>query len=66
MKELLLKKEVYSPKTIDEAIDAYVGYAKMEVADCGDYVRIRFSKCRYDETRTVKEFENYVIGLENS
>ncbi len=27
---------------------------------------ITFLKCKYDENLTIKEFENYMIGLENS
>ena len=51
MKTLELSKEIYSLSSIEETI-RYLW-------------KLVFRKCRYDELRTVYEFENYLIGLEN-
>ena len=66
MKELLLKKEIYSSASINQTISAYADFAEFVISDNGDYRCIRFNNCRYDEQRTIKEFENYLIGMENA
>ena len=65
MKQLWLNKEIYSGGTIRNAIKAYSGYAAFSVIEDNTYICLQFDKCKYDELRTVKEFENYLIGLEN-
>ena len=44
----------------------YKNYALMTVKYKEEYAIITFWKCLLDETQTVKEFENYMIGVENS
>lgn len=44
----------------------YKNYALTSVSYKRDYAVITFWKCRYDEEQTIKEFENYMIGVENS
>lgn len=65
MDELHLCKEIYSNENISNAIVAYKGLASISLFDCGNYWSLSFSDCKYDNTRTVHEFENYLIGLEN-
>ena len=66
MKELKLNKEIYSNHKIVKAMSVYSGFAEMEMHNGGKYSLIVFSKCKYDEDLTIKEFENYLIGLENN
>lgn len=65
MKELLLNKEIYSPHKIQEAVLAFNELSNVVVSDYENYLLLAFTKCKYDELRTIKEFENYLIGLEN-
>lgn len=44
----------------------YKNHAITTVSFLHDYAIITFWKCKYDEELTVKEFENYMIGVENS
>ena len=66
MKELKLSKAIYSIQGIKETIGAYSGYATMEIHNRGAHWGVMFSACKYDEKLTVKEFENYLIGMENN
>ena len=65
MKKLLLRKDIYSSESIKKAIGSYAGLAEFGIFDAGDYIGVLFNNCKYDEQRTVKEFENYLIGMEN-
>lgn len=65
MTRLRLSKDIYSEKNLSRALNAYEGYGVITVSDTEDSWNLEFNKCKYEETRTVKEFENYLIGLEN-
>lgn len=65
MKELKLSKAIYSIEDIKKTVGAYSGYATMEIHNKGEHWGVMFSACKYDEKLTVKEFENYLIGMEN-
>lgn len=49
-----------------EAAAAYSALASIEVQKVTDSYMLLFSDCKYDEQTTVCEFENYLIGLENT
>lgn len=66
MKKLKVNRSVYSDKSIHETMKVYKNYALMTVKYKEEYAIITFWKCLLDETQTVKEFENYMIGVENS
>ena len=66
MKKLRVNKSIYSDESIAKTILAYKDFAVTSVSNKKDYVVITFWKCKYDEDQTVKEFENYMIGVENS
>lgn len=66
MKKLKINSSVYSDKTIKIAIQAYQNLAAITKKNKDDSAEITFWKCQYDEETTVKEFENYLIGIENS
>ena len=44
----------------------YSNLCEFSIAEKADEWEVRFSNCRFDEQRTVNEFENYLIGLENN
>ena len=48
------------------AIDAYKELAKITLLHGKRNAEIIITHCKYDEEQTAKEFENYLICLENS
>lgn len=66
MKKLKFNRSVYSDETIEKARVAYKNHALTVVTYKQQYAIVTFIKCKYDENQTVKEFENYMIGVENS
>ncbi len=65
MKKLVLNKEVFSVNQITAAKIAYKDIADIKISSKKNYFVVNFFKCKYDEERTIREFENYLIGLEN-
>ena len=63
--ELLLSKEVYSKSDLQIAMDAYRSFADISIFERDQYWQIDFAHCKYGAERTMKEFENYMIGLAN-
>lgn len=63
---LQLSAEIYSDASIDKACRAYEGYAKIKVKKFEKYTELRFDRCKYDAELTIREFENYLINVENS
>lgn len=66
MKKVKINRNIYSEHTIEKAMEIYKNHAVTTLRYKGDYATITFWKCKYDEDQTIKEFENYMIGLENS
>lgn len=66
MKKIKISREVFSDTTIDQALYDYKEIAKTTLKRKDKFSIITFWYCKYDENRTIKEFENYLIGLENS
>ncbi len=62
---LKLSKEIYDDRAINMACKDYKEYARIIVKNNNDSYELLFDKCRYDKRRTILEFENYLIGLEN-
>lgn len=65
MIELSFDKEIYSEGNLLAGIAAYKEFAAIELNNNGQKWNLCFSECKYDEKITAKEFENYIIGLEN-
>lgn len=65
MKRITVDLGIYSKETIQKAIQDYRNLAKISVKQNAEQATITFWYCKYDESRTVKEFENYLIGIEN-
>lgn len=60
-----LNKEIFTKSKIVYAIDIYRDYANIKMTEESGYWILDFKNCRYGRERTEREFENYLIGLEN-
>lgn len=65
MIKLELCKEIYNKQSISIAMGAFRDLAKISINEFGNYYEISFNDCSYDESMTMREFENYVIDLQN-
>lgn len=65
MNELFVCKELYKYCNLLAAIDAYENIARISIHEMESYWKLCFSDCVYGTARTIHEFENYLIGLEN-
>lgn len=66
MTKLKLRSDVYTEESIKKVIAVYKTLAEIVIEGQKDgYIRICFINCIYDEKLTIKEFENYLIGVEN-
>lgn len=63
---LKLSKDIYSPEVVQTALHDYEGLASIAMSEDQNCRILNFSDCPYGEQRTVREFENYLIGLENT
>lgn len=66
MKKLKISTDVYSIGNIHKTMDVYKGYANIDIQVENNRITLNFNNCIYDEDTTIKEFENYLIGVENS
>lgn len=66
MIRLELHKEIYSYEKIKYVMDIYKEYARIKILNEEDKFILIFDKCKYEEKTTIREFENYLIGLENT
>jgi His-Xaa-Ser system protein HxsD len=60
-----LSKAIYSKMAVCRAAEAFQNIARITVRETDNYWSLEFSGCQYGETATSKEFENYLIDLEN-
>lgn len=65
MNRLELKTDIYSIENIIKTCEAYKELAEISICKTADAVILQFAKCRYEENLTMKEFENYLINIEN-
>lgn len=66
MRKLQINSEIFSDKTVKQALNDYKKISTTSIKRSNKYSTVIFWKCKYDEEQTLKEFENYMIGLENS
>lgn len=66
MKKIEFSCELFSEKNIEQALADYKKIANTSIKKSDKYYIVRFWSCKYNESRTIKEFENYLIGLENN
>ena len=65
MKSLRLPKEIYRYEMIQQTIQEFISLAHIKIKDSDDCWEVLFSRCRFGTEKTVSEFENYLICLEN-
>ncbi len=65
MNKLQLSLEIYTPENIEKVCMVYKNLAKTKVKKKRDTIEVIFTKCKYDVEITKKEFENYLINVEN-
>lgn len=65
MKRTKLSKNIYDESIIRQAIRDYGSIANIQLKSDSAYYDLQFENCKYDENRTLKEFENYLIDLMN-
>lgn len=65
MAKIKLSKELYSEKCLRKAMADYSSLAQITIEYDQESWLIQFSNCKYEENRTISEFENYLIELEN-
>lgn len=66
MIKLKINKEVFSRRKLELSISEFSNLADIKISDNRDHYLLEFSQCKYDENKTVLEFENYLIELENN
>lgn len=66
MSDLLLKRELYSEQAIISTVKIYSQLASITYRIEEEIIEVSFQMCLYDKKTTIMEFENYLIGIENS
>lgn len=66
MKKVIFNRKIYSDATIEHTMKIYKSHAVTTVKYKKNDAIVTFWKCKYEEEQTIKEFENYMIGVENS
>ena len=66
MIKLKLTKSIYQLQHIEYGIEQFKPISTITVSNNAEYFDCSFSNCKYDETTTKNEFENYLIDLINS
>ena len=66
MNTLELNKAVYSKDRIKQTILAYEPLVNIDMQEKSAYWVLSFTDCRYSVENTIREFENYLICLENT
>lgn len=62
---LKLPKDIYTLKNINCSRAEFAYCSLIEVSESDDYFYCSFSNCKFSVNQTLKEFENYLIALEN-
>ena len=62
---LRIKRNLYSENNLRYAIDAYSELCSIKYEIKNNFIECVFKDCVYSEELTIKEFENYLISLEN-
>lgn len=63
--KLHLNTDIYSESNIRKTCGVYKDYARIKIRSRKQYVELTFDKCKYEPSITMKEFENYLINIEN-
>ena len=65
MNRLELNTEIYSVENILQTCEVYKNLAEIRARKKKGKIILIFEKCRYECSITMKEFENYLINIEN-
>lgn len=65
MNKLFLNTDIYLEENIKKTCVIYKEYAEIKVEKINSYIKLTFNNCKYDTDTTMKEFENYLINVEN-
>lgn len=65
MNRLYLSRDVYSEDSVKKTCFVYREYAQIKFKLKNSHIELSFDRCKYDPDLTMKEFENYLIGVEN-
>ncbi len=60
-----IKRELYSGEALTKAIKDFSNLCEIKVSEIDSGWELVLENCKYDCELTEKEFENYLIGLEN-
>jgi hypothetical protein len=63
--ELTLNKGIFTEKLLKRAMDDFADLADIKVENKNNQWILYFLNCRSGQEKTIREFENYLIGLEN-
>lgn len=63
MNKLLLNNHLFTHDAVEKAALDYQYLSHIVISDKDSYIVCEFYDCKYDVLTTIKEFENYVIGL---
>lgn len=66
MKTIRFNRSIYSSEALQRTIAAFKRHAFITIKFRENVALVTFWFCRYGESQTIKEFENYLIGIENS
>lgn len=66
MIKLELSRKIYSIYNLEKVVEIYKNIAKIEIVTESEKYILFFDNCKYNEQTTVYEFENYLIGMENT
>ena len=63
LSKLLISKDIYSDLAVSMTISAFEYLCKIDIVDNDTYWTCLFRDCKLDFYLTIKEFENYLIGM---
>lgn len=66
MQTLKLHKAIFDKQAIESACEAYRGIACIHINEDPSHWLCTFHDCTFNESRTAREFENYVIDTMNA
>lgn len=66
MKIKRFNRDIYSVESLKKTVIAYRAVANIHMHVKPSYADVVFTHCKYDEEKTICEFENYLIAAENS
>lgn len=63
MSSLRLAKEIFDLSIIESAMKDYKNLARIKIDQEEGYYVLNFEECKFSESQTKAEFENYVIDF---